>query len=160
MTVAFMLIWNAWPNSGRVWKIPVIWFQAAGIILLVILAIIYKGGSPEDPVWMKPYWWGILGLIGWSYLLCSLLYLVVRQNFWMITGTVFLLYFLNFQEFSPLFERVPDIKLIISASNYSLVMSGVLASALLFQLPFKPGREWKYSQPAHPHGLSGWHGHR
>jgi heparan-alpha-glucosaminide N-acetyltransferase len=145
MTVAFFLIWNVWPKDGKAWKIPVVWFQAAGIIMLILLAVVYKGGPQQDPVWMKPYWWGILGLIGWSYLLCSLLFLLIKQRFWMITLAVVLLYFLNFQEFSPLFDHVPDIKLIISASNYALVMSGVLASALLIRLPHKPGREWRYS---------------
>jgi heparan-alpha-glucosaminide N-acetyltransferase len=35
------------------------------------MALIYKGGTPEDPEWMGTHWYGILGLIGWSYLLCS-----------------------------------------------------------------------------------------
>jgi predicted acyltransferase len=105
----------------------------------------YKGGSQENPIWMRPYWWGILGLIGWSYLISSLMYLLARQRFWLITGMVVLFCFLNFQEFSPLFAHLPKLKIIISASNYSLVMCGVLASALFMQFTNQQGWEWKFA---------------
>jgi heparan-alpha-glucosaminide N-acetyltransferase len=145
MTIAFFLIWNVYPKEGRIGRISTNWFQSAGIIILAILAIIYTGGSPGNPVWMRPYWWGILGLIGWSYLISSMVYLLARQKFWLITLMVVFFCFLNFQEFSPLFDHLPKLKLIISASNYSLVMCGVLASALFMQLQYKQGREWKYA---------------
>jgi len=144
MTVAFFLIWNVYPKEGKIRKIPVWWFQVAGVVVLLFLAIIYKGGDAENLVWMRPYWWGILGLIGWAYLLGSLLYLLVRKRFWLLILLVIIFQFLNFQEFSPLFGDLPRLKLIISASNYALVMSGVLASALLLQIPLKPGRQWIY----------------
>jgi heparan-alpha-glucosaminide N-acetyltransferase len=144
MTISFFLIWNVYPKDGRVARVSTKWLQGAGIIMLVLLALIYRGGSPENTVWMRPYWWGILGLIGWSYLVSSLVYLLARQKFWLITLMVVLFCFLNFQEFSPLFDHLPKLKVIISASNYSLVMCGVLASALFMQLPSKQGREWKY----------------
>ncbi|HPT31714.1 MAG TPA: DUF5009 domain-containing protein [Prolixibacteraceae bacterium] len=144
MTIAFFLIWNVYPKEGKIRRLPVWWLQTAGIVVLVILAMIYRGGDAENPVWMRPYWWGILGLIGWAYLLGSLLYLVVRKRFWLIILVVIIFQFLNFQEFSPLFGDLPRLKLIISASNYALVMSGVLASALLLQIPLKPGRQWIY----------------
>jgi heparan-alpha-glucosaminide N-acetyltransferase len=145
MTIAFFLIWNVYPKDERIGRISTKWLQFAGIFILVILAFLYKGGSPENPVWMRPYWWGILGLIGWSYLISSFVYLLARQKFWLITGMVVLFCFLNFQEFSPLFSNLPKLKIIISASNYSLVMCGVLASALFMQLENKQGREWKYA---------------
>lgn len=145
MTIAFLLIWNIYPKEGRIGRISTKWFQFAGILLLLVLALIYRGGSPDNPVWMRPYWWGILGLIGWSYLVSSMVYLLFRQKFWLITGMVVVFCFLNFQEFSPLSSHLPKLRLIISASNYSLVMCGVLASALFMQLPYKPGREWKYA---------------
>jgi heparan-alpha-glucosaminide N-acetyltransferase len=144
MTIAFFLIWNVYPKDTRIGKISTKWLQSAGILILGILALIYRGGSLEHTVWMRPYWWGILGLIGWSYLISSMIYLLARQKFWLITLFVVLFCFLNFQEFSPLFDHLPKLKLIISASNYSLVMCGVLASALFMQLPYQQGREWKY----------------
>lgn len=46
--------------------------QALGIGVLIILAWIYRGGEAENLSRFSIYWWGILGLIGWSYLVSSL----------------------------------------------------------------------------------------
>ena len=70
---------------------------------------------------------------------------IYRMYLCFFYAIVILFCFLNFQEFSPLFSHLPKLKFIISASNYSLVMCGVLASALFMQLPYKQGREWKYA---------------
>jgi len=145
MTLAFFLIWNVYPKEGKIRNIPVWWLQGTGILVLLILAVVYKGGNADQVVWMRPYWWGILGLIGWAYLVCSLFYLLIRRKFWLIIGVVFLFQFLNFQEFSPIFGDLPRFRLIISASNFALVMCGVLASALLLRLPLKPWRQWTYA---------------
>jgi heparan-alpha-glucosaminide N-acetyltransferase len=144
MTIAFFLIWNLYPDSQKIGKLSTKWLQWVGIIILVILAIIYKGGTSENQVWMKPYWWGILGLIGWSYLVSALIYLFTRNKFWLLALALVVFCFLNFQEFSPLFDQVHKIRLIISASNYSLVLCGVFASALFIKLEGKQHIEWKY----------------
>jgi heparan-alpha-glucosaminide N-acetyltransferase len=67
---SFILVWNAYPAAAKpafVWAA-----RAAGIITLLVLAFMMRGG--EQVVGFKTYWWGILGLIGWSYLVCSLIY--------------------------------------------------------------------------------------
>jgi heparan-alpha-glucosaminide N-acetyltransferase len=67
---AFILIWNAYPPSS---KPALVWAaRAAGIITLLVLAFQVRGG--EQAVGFTTYWWGILGLIGWSYLVCSVIY--------------------------------------------------------------------------------------
>lgn len=84
----YFLIWNDYPrrDDGRrpVW---VTVLQALGIALLVFL-VIYKDlhGMP-----FRHGWWGILGLIGWAYLPCALVYVLVRGDFnktwifWLLT---------------------------------------------------------------------------
>lgn len=143
--VAFLLIWNLYPETGKAGKIPANWLRGTGILLLAFLAIIYKGGTIENPVWMRPYWWGILGLIGWAYLISALITLFADKKFWLIALALIFFCFLNYQEFSPLFENLPGIKLIISASNYSLVMSGVFASVVFDKLAKDSHREWLYA---------------
>lgn len=67
---SFILIWNAYPSTtkpGFIWTARI-----AGVVTLVILAFQVRGG--EQGVGFTTYWWGILGLIGWSYLVCSLIY--------------------------------------------------------------------------------------
>jgi heparan-alpha-glucosaminide N-acetyltransferase len=77
-TIAFFLIWFNYPESwsgARKWV-----FRWGGILVLVVLAILYKGGTPEHPSWMRTHWYGILGLIGWAYLCGALLYLYIGDR--------------------------------------------------------------------------------
>lgn len=142
MTVAFILIWNLYPGDGRIGKIKTWWLQVTGVSILVILALIYKGGDAGNPVWMRPYWWGILGLIGWSYLVSAVIYYFSKNRLWLVVVSVIVFCLLNVLEFSPAF---PQLKLIISASNYSLVLWGVLASALFLKIPHKQNYPWIYT---------------
>jgi heparan-alpha-glucosaminide N-acetyltransferase len=77
-TIAFFLIWFNYPGSWsgvRKWAL-----RWVGILVLVLLAILYKGGTPEHPSWMQTHWYGILGLIGWAYLCAALLYLSIGDR--------------------------------------------------------------------------------
>jgi len=77
-TIAFFFIWLNYPpewSGVRKWAL-----RSVGILLLLILAFIYKGGSPAKPHWMETSWYGILGLIGWAYLCCALSYLYIRDR--------------------------------------------------------------------------------
>ena len=92
MTIAFFLIWldySPYLNKKRNKLLQVI-----GVMVLAILAYLYIGGTSENPTWMKFHWWGILGLIGWAYLIASLIYLLFRET--MAIYIVFFLFFLFF----------------------------------------------------------------
>ncbi len=75
---AFFLIWIVYPKEWTSTRKRA--FQAVGVMILVVLALIYRGGEPDAPKWMEPYWYGILGLIGWSYLIGALLYLAAGDR--------------------------------------------------------------------------------
>jgi len=90
-TIAFFLIWFNYPESWsgvRKWAV-----RSVGILVLIVLAILYKGGTPEHPSWMQTHWYGILGLIGWAYLCGALLYLYVGDR--LLPLTVAALFFLG-----------------------------------------------------------------
>ncbi len=92
MTIAFFLIWldySSYLNKKRNNLL-----QISGILLLAVLAYLYVGGTSEDPTWMKFHWWGILGLIGWAYLIASLVYLFFRER--MAVYIFFFIFFLLF----------------------------------------------------------------
>ncbi|HUT46574.1 MAG TPA: hypothetical protein VMX36_09830, partial [Sedimentisphaerales bacterium] len=60
----------------------------------------------SDTVWLRHSWWGILGLIGWAYLVTSLIYLVLgRRREWLI-GAAGLLAMLYVADHEGLFSRV------------------------------------------------------
>jgi predicted acyltransferase len=134
MAVAILLIWNTYEKDRVLPAIPAWLMQGIGIGILVALALVYKGGTAEDPQWMRPHWWGILGLIGWAYLLCSVIYLLSARKIGIILGCLVILHGLNVQEFIPLFKDGQGIRIIISASNHVLVMSGVLATMVYLKL--------------------------
>ena len=92
VTLAFFFIWLVYPKAWPWWRKAI--FRAIGIAALALMAFVYKGGTPEAPRGMEDHWWGILGLIGWAYLTCALLYLAIGDRLGLL-GVVFL-YFLGF----------------------------------------------------------------
>ena len=80
MIVAFFLIWNQYPTRKGGLKTVFIGLQVLGVCLLIYLAFVFRGGSDDHLVRMAPHWWGILGLIGWTYLTCAVLYLVFYKQ--------------------------------------------------------------------------------
>ena len=133
MVIAFFLIWNSY-KKNRVWKkIPVVFLKITGIYILLILAATYHGGTLENPQWMNPHWWGILGLIGWAYFFCSLVYLLIGNRIWIFAVFLIILHVLNVQEFRPVFG-IYRFRVIVSASNYALVTSGIVAALIYLKL--------------------------
>src|SRR3984957_5015806 len=92
ITLAFFFVWLVYPERWPGWKKWL--FRGIGIAALVWMAVIFKGGSPGHPMGLKPHWWGILGLIGWSYLTCALLYFFIGDRLPVLA--FFFLYFLVF----------------------------------------------------------------
>lgn len=82
--LSFILIWNIYPKNAN--KYLVYTLKAAGIITLIVLAFIYRGGEDGQLNRFAPQWWGILGLIGWSYLAAGLITVFSKNNFWIILG--------------------------------------------------------------------------
>lgn len=68
MCVGTFLTWNV--------RLPSKWLRWAGFALLAGL-LFYRWSMGLE---LRTAWWGILGLIGWAYLFCSLLYLLVRKS--------------------------------------------------------------------------------
>lgn len=131
MTLAFFLIWNIY--HGKVFgKIPPFAMKLAGWIILIFLAVIYVGSGEGEYHRMQLHWWGILGLIGWGYLLCALVYLGLGNRPDWIALVLAVLFLLNINEFETPFSF--KVKLVVSASNYASVMCGVLVTSILIWL--------------------------
>ncbi|SKC56914.1 DUF5009 domain-containing protein [Ohtaekwangia koreensis] len=64
-----ILIWNVYTFKS---KAVIYALRVIGIALLLVLAFIYKGGE-DGTQSLTPQWWGILGLIGWAYLIACIL---------------------------------------------------------------------------------------
>jgi predicted acyltransferase len=142
MTLGFFMIWNNY--RGKVLgRIPPNAVKIAGVCILIFLAVVYKGGSADNPHWMRTHWWGILGLIGWGYLVNALLYLGLRHRLgWMVLATI-VFYLLNVNEFFSPFNF--NLRIVVSASNHVSVMTGMLVTIVLINLREKG--QMKYLLP-------------
>jgi predicted acyltransferase len=83
MVAAFFLIWNQYGKEFR-WKKPL---QFCGLALLAFLAFTFR--TPEGG-YFTAQWWGILGIIGWTYCFTAVTYLLTRKSplrvVWVWTG--------------------------------------------------------------------------
>ncbi|MBS1749146.1 MAG: DUF5009 domain-containing protein [Bacteroidetes bacterium] len=130
ITVGFFLIWLDYP--GELKKTTQYLLQAAGIILLLVMAFLFKGGREGEIVGLKPYWWGILGIIGWAYLVCALLFLFSkgRLNAQIVFFAV--LFVLNLLYCTGLLKY--HLPVIGNAASPALTMAGVVISLLYSKL--------------------------
>ena len=82
MVVAFFMVWNLYPKTDKkVLRYVFTALQIIGVILLIYLAYIFR---TRNGGYFSAGWWGILGLIGWTYLVCAVAYLFVRDNVWKV----------------------------------------------------------------------------
>lgn len=134
MAFGFFLIWKEY-RGGRTGRIPANIMRVTGLFILVFLAAIYHGGTGGRSHWMNTYWWGILGLIGWGYLVNALVYFLLRDRPAWIALVCLVFYLMNVNE-SVSFLPV-RLKLVVSASNYASVTGGLLVTTILLRLKEK-----------------------
>ena len=90
MYLFVIFIWNR--NNNPESFLSKKWIKYIATLGLIILFFLYKGGNQSGLIQMRPYWWGILGLIGWAYLGACLFYLSLKKNQAALIGSVVLLY--------------------------------------------------------------------
>jgi len=73
-----ILVWNVYTFKNKKWKYLL---QGVGAIGLLLLAWTYRGGD-DGSEGIKPRWWGIVGMIGWSYLYGCIIYQLFRGKVW------------------------------------------------------------------------------
>jgi heparan-alpha-glucosaminide N-acetyltransferase len=110
-------------------------------LILVFLAIVFKGGENGHVVWLRPYWWGILGLIGWSYLLSALIFLYSKGKLPILIGAFVFFTLFNIAAKAGWLHVLQPIKPYIwitgDGSLPSLTMAGIIAAVLYAELAEK-----------------------
>ena len=88
----FIILWNAWPAKVNKW---IVWsFKVIAVVVLFLFAWIYRGGEGEVSTRFATWWWGILGLIGWAYLVSAVIFSLAGKNFIVLTVAWLLFSFL------------------------------------------------------------------
>ncbi len=143
MYVSIFLIWNRYPENSKLKKL-FLGLKVLGVLILIILAVIFKAGDPAHVTWIKTGWWGILGLIGWGYLVAATASLFIGQR---LVPTVILWF--SFIGINILFQSGmlgflsflnPVFGVIISGSVPMIVLAGLVCSLILKQSKFNPGK--------------------
>jgi predicted acyltransferase len=132
ITIGFFLIWLDYPPFME--KAKKYFLQGLGVFILVFMAFLYNGINDGVIVWMRPQWWGILGLIGWAYLLCSVIFFYSKNRMpVLIYALIFFLLF-DIAADSGWLDFLKPIKAYIwidgNGSMPALTMTGVLISVL------------------------------
>lgn len=77
MVIAFFFIWNVYPKTNKPIKHLYSVLKILGLFILLYLAITFRDSNGGV---FASRWWGILGLIGWTYLICAFIYLFTRNR--------------------------------------------------------------------------------
>lgn len=122
LTTGFFLVWLDYPkDSSNLKKYSL---TAIGIILVLVMAYLYKGGNAENPQGLAPHWWGILGLIGWAYLFSALTYLLTRGKMWWLLIAFVIYALINITTHMGLLHV--NLWQIGDASSITLMMGGAM----------------------------------
>ncbi len=80
--VCALAVWNAAPAGASPFYLRVRRaVQVAGGAGLVVLLLLFRGRNHAgQTIWLQTDYWGMLGMIGWAYLVASLCWLVLRQH--------------------------------------------------------------------------------
>lgn len=142
MAMGVALIWMHWKRSPipKKWHIP---SQVLGLLILLYLAIIYKGGQSGD-LWMTTQWWGILGLIGWAYLVNALLFILCKGNLYIMLGLFLLFNMLTVLNHSdllpPLNKNISYLSTIYTGTIPAFTSAGIVATLLFRKLSTNYGK--------------------
>jgi predicted acyltransferase len=127
--IAFFMIWNMYPKSIGWKKYLYRSLQIAGIAILIWLTVIFRDSGG---MYIQSHWWGILGLIGWTYFLCALIYLFVRQRFW-VNMAIMLLFTILCMAGSSYRLGFFDSVIVSNGALHVFAMAGILVSLWFMQ---------------------------
>ena len=82
---SFILLFSHYSEKVNPWVVRI--GRATGVLTLGVLAFVCRAGEGSDVHGFATYWWGILGLIGWAYLISGVMYVSLGRKF---SGLIFL----------------------------------------------------------------------
>jgi heparan-alpha-glucosaminide N-acetyltransferase len=133
--------WEAWLHQERTFRLITVALRGLGLASLVFLAFAFRGKEDHRIITLSPFsihteLYGILGLIGWAYLVAALVFLVFRGRRTALLACVVLLFCLYPADRTGAFagfwlDRVVGIGGTLGSQGAIAVAGVLLASALL-----------------------------
>ncbi len=131
--VSAILIWNIYPKTER-WRLPARGLQVLGVIGLMVLAYTFRKGE-DGTSGMTPSWWGILGLIGWAYLLTVGVYALFRDQLAVLVACLALFVLITLGLKAEGWETGPVLNWLKGQAGHfshaSLCLAGIVLTMLL-----------------------------
>ena len=142
--VAVIVFWNIYPKTEDAKKRRLYrGMRLAAAALLLVLVVLFRGTTQAGAITtIQTSWWGILGLIGWSYMACSFVYLGTRGDRMALLGAMgFMLALYIGARHGALNLLGPAVNGFVHidsvfGSHAAIVTAGMLAGTL-----FVPGRD-------------------
>lgn len=134
MYVGVFLTWNDYKDNGSNY-INIISLRLLGMALLAFLIFKFKSGQPQNDGSLITSWWGILGLIGWGYVVSAFIYLFSGESITNVTIAFLFFLTMNILDKAGMltyFDAArPLLGVIIEGNVPLIVLSGVLATLIL-----------------------------
>lgn len=134
MYIGVFLIWNKYPENDKNF-FTYAGLRFTGVAILVYLVFKFRSGEFANNGSLITSWWGILGLIGWGYLVTAFVFLAVRNN--VLNTVIASIFFLALNILSKL-ELLnflnpvkPVLGVIIEGNVPFIVISGMLTALIL-----------------------------
>ncbi len=140
MYLAIFLFWNDYPDKENKF------FTIAGLKLLalfifIVLVFKFKSGRPENNGSLITSWWGILGLIGWAYLVSAFTYVLCRDSIVKTSLVAILFLIMNILSSLDLLQFLNPVKpvfgVILEGNNPLIVLTGLIAGLIIKNTPPK-----------------------
>lgn len=132
MYAGVVLTWVSIPDDFAASPRTRTMVRAAGIAVLLAAAVLFRGRGDPGLIELRTSWWGILGLIGWAYMVACACYLAARGRVPLLGAGVVALYGLFCID---ALGWLPDVPLLNVGSQLgshgALVLSGALAGEVL-----------------------------
>ena len=149
-TLAFFMIWNKYPKSTSNNNLILIILPIIGMIILMIMLLIYSGKDYENnSIGFNIHWWGILGLIGWVYIISASIYFIFRKSYLIISIIFFLCLGLNILSNNNIPYKIflwqSEDWIPGSGGLQALAFGGILTSLTLIKFNYKNNIKYLYA---------------
>jgi len=139
--VAVIAIWTVYPKTkskGR--RTLYLALRTAAVILLLVLLLIFRTRAENGRLtWLEIPWWGILGIIGWCYLTCSLIYLLAKGRPAALMGAMGLMIALYIGSRHGVLDFLAPVNRILDIGRDLGSHSAIVTAGMLVGTLFVPG---------------------
>jgi heparan-alpha-glucosaminide N-acetyltransferase len=134
MLVGVILFFNKYPKATGKKKNLFAILKWSGLVTVLVLLYFYRRKEGDEIVWIDPKNSSILGGLGFSYLSCGILFLLLRDKMWKLVAALVFLVFLNVGIKAGILEFVRSWPSLLwpfrSGSAASITMCGIIMSMI------------------------------